>query len=236
MKTELVNPQLQNGFLRLALVLLITWMTLHFAFSQAKQTYENDYLMPKKGKSMVELYSGVPYVAIGQYSYGFSDRFSMGLIYGYTPINKGFGTRLKAVLVQSSSSFRINMKSTFIYYPTMKFGEGDPWVLAWPAVNAEWKLKNGARIWTGAGIIGVSCVDMLFPQKGGKVMMKKDDDEKEISGIFNTFQFGYSKPLSNKTSFIVEVAPVMEGLKLKSKSGFLDAFPVIVTIGLAHSF
>jgi hypothetical protein len=65
-------------------------------------------------------------------------------------------------------------------------------------------------------------------------MMKKDpegEEEMEMEGVFNTFQFGYSKPISSHSSIVIEVAPVMEGFRLKSKSGFLDAFPVIVTAG-----
>ena len=61
-------------------------------------------------------------------------------------------------------------------------------------------------------------------------------EEELMAGIWNTFQFGYSKPISNKFSFVVEVAPVMEGFKLKSKQGFLDTAPLIGTVGLTYSF
>jgi hypothetical protein len=58
----------------------------------------------------------------------------------------------------------------------------------------------------------------------------------DMFSVFNTFQFGYSKPLSNSWSFIAEVSPVMEGFKLKSPNGFLDTAPVIVTLGLSCTF
>lgn len=60
--------------------------------------------------------------------------------------------------------------------------------------------------------------------------------EMKMYSLFNTFQFGYSKPLSNSWSFVAEVAPVMEGFKLKSPNGFLDTTPVVLTVGLTGSF
>jgi hypothetical protein len=129
----------------------------------------------------------------------------------------------------------------------MRAGDAEPWVLAWPSVNGEWKLKNGARIWTGIGVIGAACVDYVFKPKGGHAseehhhheghegMHPKSNDE-EMASLFNTFQFGYSKPLSDKWSYVIEVAPIMEGFKTKSPNGFLDTAPVIVTMGLTWSW
>jgi len=214
---------------------------IHLYESTAKQKvtarYFHDYLMPGKGNSMVSFYTGLPYAAVGEYTYGFSDRFAAGLFFGYTPVNHGYGFRIKGVITEPAANFRVTLKTTIIYYPFMEFGEGDPWALGWQAANAEWKLNNGSRLWVGAGILGVSCIDDLFPSK--KMMHKKhegEEEEMEMEGVFNTFQFGYSKPISKHSSIVIEVAPVMEGFKLKSKSGFLDAFPVIVTAGFTHSF
>ncbi len=241
MKNYASKTKMNRGIFHLCLITFIGLLSFHTLSGQDKKVYDHDYLMPQKGKSQVELYSGIPYVAIGLYSYGFSDRFSAGLIYGYTPFAKGYGFRIKSVLAQPSTNFRINLKSPFIYYPHMKSGEGDPWVLAWPAVNAEWKLKNGARIWTGVGLVGAGCLDYLMTSISGKEKKMMPDGpvmEKEgvMAGLWNTFQFGYSKPVSNHLSYVIEVAPVMEGFKLKSKSGFLDAIPVIATVGLSYSF
>jgi hypothetical protein len=54
--------------------------------------------------------------------------------------------------------------------------------------------------------------------------------------LWNTFQIGYSKPVSDKLSFVIEVAPVMKGLKFTTPHGLLDGLPVIVTTGLSYSF
>jgi hypothetical protein len=240
MKTYFESTSLKNSLFHLALMIIISCSCLQEMKGQEKKVFTHDYLMPTKGKSMVEFYSGIPYVAIGQYSYGFSNRFSVGVIYGYTPIEKGYGLRMKAIIAQPSESFRLNMKSTFIYYPGMKSGENEPWLLAWPTLNGEWKLKNGSRVWTGVGLVGAACVDYIFPSEEhheppepGTMPGK---EEEEMTSLFNTFQFGYSKPLSSKWSFVAEVAPVMEGFKLKSPNGFLDTTPFVVTLGLTCTF
>jgi hypothetical protein len=239
MKTELVNPQIQNGILRLALIILITWVSLNFAFGQSRKIYDHDYLLPQKGKSMVEFYTGSPYVAIGQYTYGVSNRFAVGVIYGYTPFVKAYGFRLKAVVAQPSENFRINFKSPFFYYPHSEPKDDEPWVAAWPTLNFEWKLKNEARLWAGFGIMSAACMDYILGEEEEKQMPVGEpgmEKEEEMLRIYNTFQIGYSKPISNKMSFTIEVAPVMEGFKIKSKDGFLDLIPVVVTAGLAYSF
>ena len=248
MKTNLKNQSWLATKTHLVLVIALGLLTMGNGTAQyyvdpitkgkACEMKSHDYLMPGKGKSMVSLYTGVPYIGVGEFAYGISNRVSVSAFLGVTPVNYAFGSRIKAVLIETSGNFRINLKTTAIYYPFMKFGEGDSWALGWQAANAEWKLKNGSRLWAGAGILGVSCLDKLFPSEGGKKMMPKDPEEKEMEmdGVFNTFQFGYSKPLSSHTSLVIEVAPVMQGFKLKEKNGFLDAFPVIVTAGFTHTF
>ena len=241
MKSHSHMASSQKIIFQWALIILIGLSPFQLALSQERKIADHDYLLPAKGKSMMEVYSGIPYVAIGQYTYGFSNRVSVGVVYGYTPFEKGYGVRLKAVIAQSSESFRLYLKSPFLYYPKTKKGEGDPWILAWPSLNAEWKLKNGTKLWAGAGVLGAGCYDYIFRRESEKIeQMEKDIpvDEKPplMAGIWNTFQFGYSKPISRKMSFVAEIAPVMEGFKLKSKEGFLDTAPVIITVGLSYSF
>lgn len=240
MKTYSNNSGLLNNILNMVLIILIGLAPINLVNGQQKQVITHDYLMPRKGQSMLEAYSGIPYVAIGQYAYGFSNRVSVGVVYGYTPFVKGYGIRVKAVIAQPSESFRLYVKSPFLYYPETKEGDGEPWVLTWPSINAEWKLKNGARFWAGAGVIGAGCYNYIFRREFEMTEHPPEHHEGEepelMAGIWNTFQFGYSKPISNKLSFVAEIAPVMEGFKLKSKQGFLDTAPVIVTVGLSYSF
>lgn len=245
MKTYFDTTTAHRALFNLVLTLCIVFSALHTASGQESVKSQHDYLLPGKGKSMFEFYSGIPYVAVAQYGYGISNKVSLGIFYGYTPFEKGYGLRLKAVIAQPSASFRFNVKSTFIYYPGMKKDDGEPWVLAWPTLNGDLKLKNGARVWAGVGLIGAACVEYLFKPGGHG---EEDDhvhegphpmppkEEEDMFSLFNTFQLGYSKPLSRNWSFIAEVAPVMEGFKLKSPNGFLDTAPIIVTLGLSCSF
>lgn len=223
-----------SGNLRLAALALVLLISLLYPASGIGQNVkQHDYLMPEKGKSMIEIYSGVPYIAVGQYAYGFSKNFSVGLIYGVTPVSSGFGLRFKSVIAQPNDAWRVYMKAPLIYYPKADKGEVDPWVLAWPSFDLERKFNNNSRVWFGVGVVGVACMDFLFDPHEGHDPHEPHEPEEDMVGLFNTFQFGYSKPLSNRSSFVLEVAPVMEGFKLKSESGFLDEFPVIVTLGLS---
>ena len=241
MKTYSNKTGLTNSIFNMVLIILIGLAPMSLVNGQQKQGFDHDYLMPKKGTSMLEAYSGIPYVAIGQYAYGFSNRVSVGLVYGYTPFVKGYGIRVKAVIAQPSETFRLYAKSPFLYYPKTKEGDGEPWILTWPSLNGEWKLKNGTRLWAGAGVIGAGCYNYIFRRKAEmKEHVDAGHDPHEetelMAGIWNTFQFGFSKPISRKMSFVAEIAPVMEGFKLKSKQGFLDTAPVIITVGLSYSF
>jgi len=240
MKTNFKKSAMHSLVFRLVLIVLIGCVTTNVIIGQAIKMKSHDYLLPGKGKSMVEFYTGSPYVAIGQYTYGISNRFAVGIIYGYTPFVKAYGFRLKAVVAQPSENFRINFKSPFFYYPHTVPKDDEPWVAAWPTLNFEWKLKNEARLWAGFGIMSAACMDYLLGDEEGEKQMPVGDPgmskEEEMLRIYNTFQIGFSKPISNKMSFVIEVAPVMEGFKIKSKDGFLDIIPVVVTTGLTYSF
>ena len=242
MKTSLESLKLKKGLNYLALIILIGLCSINVISGQENKPNNYDYLMPEKGKSMLEFYTGLPYIAIGQYSYGFSEKFSAGIIYGYTPHVRGYGVRVKAIIAQPSESMRIYFKSPFIYYPKMSPDVVDPWVLAYPSVNIEWKFKNGGRFWTGAGVIGVACLDYLIgseeEEENTEVGPRSDPGvmEKEpMAEIMNTIQFGYSKPLSKRSSFVIEVAPLMEGFKFVTPHGMIHDLPAAVTLGFTYS-
>ncbi len=240
MKKLSINPIANKTILKGMFALLILFTIVNHIVGQDEKGKIHDYLMPEKGKTMIEFYSGMPYIGVGQIAYGFSRNFSVGIIYGVTPVSSAYGIRMKAVINNTSEKWRIIAKSPVLYYPERNQKDKDAWMLAWPTLNAEVKLKNESKIWFGIGAIGVACTDYLFgsPKKMmDKIPMEGNsaEEEMEMVGIWNTFQFGYSKSISRRASFVIEASPVMEGFKLKSKSGFLDAFPVIVTLGLSYT-
>jgi hypothetical protein len=240
MKTHLEKSEISGIIFKMVIICLFGLTTLNETYCQIRKINHYDYLMPAKGKSMLELYSGIPYLAIGQYSYGFSSRFSVGIFCGRTPAVVGIGLRIKSVIVQPSNSMRVIFKSPLVYYPKMK--GLDSWVLAWPSLNVEWKLKNEARVWTGVGVIGAACTEYLFGSKMKKTVSDPENPsagpgmkKEPMSELWNSIQFGYSKPISNKCSYVIEVAPLMKGFKFATPHGLVHDLPAIVTLGLSFS-
>ncbi len=229
--------QLKKGFFQFTLSCVAAFIFLTGLNAQEKKIKDHDFLMPKKGKSMIVFNSGIPYVAIGEYSYGITNRFAAGILIGHTTILPGYGIRLKAVIAQPSQDMRILLKSPIIYYPFTRDLGGEPWLLAWPTLTLEWKLKNGARVWTGIGMVGAACTDYLFgseeAEEESQTGMKKEVD---MAKLWSTIQIGYSKPLSNRLSIMAEVAPVFNGLELANPHNWIVGPPVLLTFGLSYAF
>ena len=177
---------------------------------------------------MLTVVTGIPYLGIAEYSYGISDKFTAGVLAGRTPTDAGYGLRIRGVVFQGDEDFRVHFRMPVIYYPTLKGKRGEPWLLAWPVVSAEWKLNSGTRLSVGGGVIGASCVASLL----GK---EEEDEEGFMNGLWNTLQFGVAVPLKSNLAFQAEVAGVLSGLKLAGKD-WIGGPPVIVTLGLSHSF
>ena len=195
-----------------------------------------DHLIPRKGKTITTIATGIPYVGIAEAAYGFTDRFSVGLVVGVLANSApGYGLRFRYLLAQPSPDLRVYIRMPVLYYPrASSFGcpDCDPWFLTWPAVNAEWRRANGTRLWWGVGVVAAACATTVF---GG------EDEEEEMAeglheGTWNTLQFGFSRPLKRRISFQLEVAVVFKGLKLATPGNWLGGPPVILTTGLSYAF
>ena len=184
---------------------------------------------------MATLLTGIPYVAIAELAYGFTDRFSVGVLGGIVPHNPGYGLRLRYLLAQPSEDFRVHLKMPVIYYPKAKSlgcPECEPWFLAWPAVSAEWRRPSGTRWWVGAGLVAAACADTVFGRENEAMETGGGIQE----GTWNTLQFGFSKPITRRLAFQFEIAPVLKGLKLASRQNWVGGPPVILTTGFSYSF
>ena len=194
-----------------------------------------DYLIPRAGKSIATVLTGVPYATIAEYAYGITDRFSVGIIAGvlenFTP---GYGVRFRYVVAQPNRDFRIHLRLPVIFYPQAR-SLGCPgceaWFLAWPALNAEWRLPRGTRLWTGVGVVATACASTVFHTRN--VEMERGGGIHE--GMWDTLQLGFSKSISRRTSFQLEAAAVMRGTKLANKT-WVGGPPVILTTGFSHPF
>ena len=121
-----------------------------------------DYLFPAKSSSTITVGSGLPYVGIGEYAYGVSDRFSAGLLIGATPKVMGYGFRLRAVLYENGDqNFRMTFRVPTFYYPQTKDLGGEPWWLTFPVVATEWKFASGVRLSADAGVLATVCAESL---------------------------------------------------------------------------
>jgi len=143
-------------------------MIINTASSQGlqKDKYISDYLFPEKGKSLLTLSTGIPYVAIAEYSYGFTDRFSVGVLAGTTPSVEGYGIRIKSVLFENDNDSRVYAKIPMLYYPQTKGLGGEPWLLTWPVINYEKKLKSGIRFSYGIGVVAAACANDMMDVLG----------------------------------------------------------------------
>ncbi len=200
----------------------------------------HDALFPGEGNTTLTFWTGIPYIGIVEYAYSFGNGFAAGVIGGYTPTTKAVGIRLRGIVAQPSDNFRIYLKSPFLFYPPSGDSHEEPWLLAWPTMNAEWLLSDGTRLWGGMGIIGAACEHSLFGTD--------DDDHGGMGfrgGVWNTTSVGASKTISDKIALHAEVAVVMKGIysandsRLGPKDTDLywdGGLPLIIDIGMSYAF
>ena len=190
-------------------------------------TFHRDHLFPLKGNTMFTLATGVPYVVAAEYTYGVSDRFSVGIVTAYAPPAPAFGVRLRGILFQENESFRVFARMPILYYPPERtLFCGRPWVLAWPTINAEWKLSHGERLLLGAGVVGASCIHHLL---GHHI-----DEKTAMFGVWNTATAGIAIPINDNLMFQAEASAVMSGAKLAGDD-WVAKFPVIAVVGFSYS-
>ena len=201
-----------------------------------------DHLFATKKQSMAMVATGIPYLGIAEYAYGMSNRTTVGLLVGVTPNVVGYGFRFRTILLQNEPDFRVYARIPFFYYDrTEKLGD-EPWVLAWPAVNAEWKLQKGTRISAGAGLVAAACAHSLL---GIDTHEDVHHDHSHghshhhspengfMGGVWNTYQVGLSHPLSTRVIFQAEFATVMEGFDIASDR-WVGGPPVIFMAGITY--
>lgn len=201
----------------------------------------NDPLFPGRGKSMLTLATGIPYLGIGEYAYGFSNRFSAGLIFGRTPFVNGYGIRLRLILIQKEESFRFSLRAPIFYYQGDEKVGKEPWALGWLTGTAEWKLQNGIRLSGGLGMVGTECIDDIFGFLGTEHEHEESHETAEehveeggMGKIWNTVHIGFSCPIAKRIVFQSEVSLVADGWKIAG-SDWVGGIPVIATLGIAYS-
>ncbi len=188
--------------------------------------HENDHVLNYKGQSRITLATGIPYVAIGEYAYGVSDRITLGVLAGLTPSVEGYGIRARAVLYQPGESFRIYFCTPVLFYPKTKDLGGDAWWLTRPNINFEWMTSSGFRYKVGGSIIAAASHKTLFGNPS---------DAKFHPGIWNSVHAGFSLPTSSGVTFQCEASLVMSGLKVAGPD-WVGGPPMILVLGVSYNF
>jgi hypothetical protein len=231
----------------LAIVALLLAL-VRSAEAQDSTARANDPLFPRSGGVLVTAVTGIPYVGIGEVAYGLGDRFAIGVVAGMTPVIPGYGIRAR-MIVSESDEWRLHARLPILYYPkTVELG-GEPWMLAWPVVASEWRLRSGVRFSVQGGIVAAACVESLLgleeeEEIAGSGEIPHDDHsgmgsamDMEFDGdIWNTLGAGISVPLSPTTTFITEAHIVLHGLSPAKKENWIGGPPAIVVIGVTREF
>ena len=224
------------------LPMAVLMVNIATARAQQHATRMTDHLFSERGKSMVTVATGIPYIGIAEYAYGVSDRFSLGLIAGQTPKVTGYGLRVRAIIYQKNESFRLFVRAPVFYYPKTKGLGGEPWFLTWPVVGVEWRLNSGVRVSVGGGFVAAVCANALLGLKNGEHVHADglpaghdhEDEEGFMSGLWNTFHVGIAVPVSKRIMFQSEVSVVMSGFRIAGND-WVGRLPVIATIGFSYS-
>jgi hypothetical protein len=188
-----------------------------------------DPLLPGGGSFAVAGASGIPFLALGELTYGFTDRFALGAIAAATPnvgSNRGtsaLGLRPRGVLF-ASGPWRSVLSVPVLYYPEVEGfgGAREPWMLARPTVSVERALPGGASVSLSLGAIGVTCAESLLTLGKEHTMM---------GGIWETAGIGGTIPLSGRWTLFGEASLIARGIE--PARDWLGGLPVVAFLGVA---
>jgi hypothetical protein len=197
----------------------------------ARADSSGDYLFPRTGGFTATGATGLPFLAIGELTYGASDGFAVGAVAAATP-NVGriygtmaFGLRPRGVLF-TSGEWRSHLTVPIFYYPDVPGfgGNMEPWMLARPTVSLERHLPGDARVSVGVGALAAGCTEGIVTLGKEHTMM---------GGVWDTANAGGSVPLSARTQLFGEGSLIMSGLT--PARGWIGGAPVVAIAGVTTS-
>lgn len=183
-----------------------------------------DHVLNASGKGRVTVATGIPYIAIGEYAYGISDRVTVGVMTGVTPSIPGYGVRARAVLYQPRDDFRIYFCTPVLFYPRTNGLGGDPWWLTRPNINVEWTTTRGLRYKIGGSLIAAASHHTLFGNAA---------NARFSPGLWNAVHGGISFPVGSNLTLQLESSLVMKGVRVAHS--WVGGPPVILVIGTSWS-
>jgi len=181
-----------------------------------------------------------------------TDGFTVGLLGGVTPKVSAIGFRLRGIVAKPTSNTRIYLASPAFYYPETNDLGGEPWVLAWPTVNAEYKLDNNIRVWARGGVIGAACVDAIFDavqgeehgheshdqdadghhHEGDHSTEDSDDGMGFKGGTWQSIGGGVSVPTGRRSTFQAEASVVTDGFSVPDE--WVGGPPIVLKLAWSY--
>jgi hypothetical protein len=192
--------------------------------AQSLRDHSVDHVFAGNGGQKITLVTGIPYIGIAEYAYGFSERTTGGILYGQTPYVEGYGVRIRTVLFQEDESFRVYFCTPVLYYPKTKELGGDPWWLTRPNINFEWITENSFRYKVGGSLIAAGSHHSFFGDPSRA---------KFKPGIWNAFHVGTSFPVGGGIMFQCEVSAVMNGFTIAGED-WVGGPPVLILTGISY--
>jgi hypothetical protein len=243
---------LRNVYENLAIMIFMTVLFIISLFQEASaQTtnrFDNDPFFPARHRFNVGLYTSyrgpsiAAPVAIGEVTYGFTKRFSMGFIVGTTGTLAVVGIRLAGSVYQKEN-FSLKYRMSVIYYPerngTFLFDRTSqqvmPWFLSTGLLDGEWRMKSGLRWSVGMGLLETHCADGMMNLILGRKPSAEEEKNELPFHLFNTFQGAVSIPLSSRFTLRPEAIFVCHGLHLIGADD-PKVSPVILYLNLVYAF
>lgn len=208
----------------IAALFFFAGFSFSLVYAQSIRHHSNDHVFAGNGGQKLTLVTGIPYIGIAEYAYGFSERTTGGILYGQTPYVEGYGVRVRTVLFQEDESFRVYFCTPILYYPKTKELGGDPWWLTRPNINFEWITEDNFRYKVGGSVIAAGSHHSLF----GDPSLAKFKP-----GIWNAFHVGTSFPVGAGIMFQCEVSAVMNGFTIAGKD-WVGGPPVLIITGISY--
>ncbi len=189
-----------------------------------------DYLFPRGGELSASLGTGIPFLAVGELTYGVGDGFALGGLAAATPDvgnvqgTTTVGVRPRGVLVRAGM-WRSVVVAPVLYYPSVAGfgGQRDPWVLTRPEITLERALDSGAQVNVALGFIAAACTESLMT-------LGKERSPTVMGGVWNTVRVGGAIPISHRTSVFGEASLVLRGVL--PAPDWMGAAPAIAIVGL----
>jgi len=188
------------------------------ALPAQQYSHAYDHVLNDRGASRLTFATGIPYLAIGEYAYGISNRLTVGFMAGVTPSVEGYGIRVRTVLYQPDPGFRIYFCTPVFFYPNASIGGHGAWWLARPNVNFEWMTPQGFRYKVGGSLIGVVSQREL------------SGDAREPPQFWDAVHGGISFPVGAAVTLQAEASRVMKGLRVAGPD-WVGGPPVILVLG-----